>query len=224
MVDYAPNHAGDVYDMWDPTTNCIHTTRNVIWLQHMFYKQPQHIGPKLAITPANDFYIEDAADIRAGESVTPRAEAPQTRTVNQEAPLQTTATEGEDNEAQPVDENYYNAQTEVIDNTTPQPLTRSGRASNPPARLIETINMAQANELNAVAAEFEISLTAAEEKYYAAMKDLGELALVGAAGKNYFTTKQLKPMKYDEAMATEDADKWDKAIAEEHERMVDNTV
>jgi hypothetical protein len=84
--------------------------------------------------------------------------------------------------------------------------------------------MAKATELNAIAAEYEIALTAAEQKYYDAMRELGELTLVGAAGGNYVTTEQLKPIKYDEAMATEDADGWDKAVKEEHDRMVDNTV
>jgi hypothetical protein len=196
MVNYASNHAGDVYEMWDPMTNQVHTTRDVIWLRCMFYEWPQQIRPELAITPADDFYIEDAADVRAGESGTPRAEAPQTQTANQEAPLHTTTTEGEDNAVRPVDVNYYDTQAEVIDNSAPQPLTRSGRASNPQTRRIETINMAQATELNAVAAEFEIALTAAEEKYYAVLKELGKLALVvGAAGENYATTEQLKPMK-----------------------------
>jgi hypothetical protein len=76
MVDYSSNHTGDVYEMWNPTTNRIHTTRDVIWLRRMFYEVPQHVGPKIAITPADDFYIEDAADVRAGEGEPERAEAP----------------------------------------------------------------------------------------------------------------------------------------------------
>jgi hypothetical protein len=130
--------------------------------------------------------------------------------VTGEAPLSTTMGDGEGNEARPIDKDYYDVQTEVIDNSTPQ-VTRAGRASKPPARLIKTINLAQAQELNAEAAEFEITLTAAEEKYYDAMCELGELALVGAAGGNYVTTEQLKPMKYDEAMATPDAANWEKS-------------
>jgi hypothetical protein len=222
MVDYSINHTGDVYEMWNPTTNRIHTTRNVIWLRRMFYEQPQHVWPKISITPADDLYIEYAADVRAWESETQeRAEAPrQTRTVTREAQ----ATEDEDdNQARPIDEDYYDIQTEVIDNSTPQ-VTRAGRATKPPARLIKTIDLAQAQELNAEAAEFEIALTAAEAKYYDAMRELGELALVGAAGGNYVTTEQLKPMKYDEAMATPDAANWEKAIIEEHNRMKANTV
>jgi hypothetical protein len=137
MVDYSINYTGDVYEMWNPTTNRIHTTRDVIWLRRMFYKQPQHVGPKIAITPADGFYIEDAADVRAGESETQeRAEAPrQTRTVTREEQV----TEDEDdNQARPIDKDYYDVQTEVIDNRTPQ-VTRAGRATKPPARLIKTI-------------------------------------------------------------------------------------
>jgi hypothetical protein len=52
MVDYyAPDHEGDVYEIWDPTMNRVHTTRDVIWFCRMFYEQTQHSGPKLAITP-----------------------------------------------------------------------------------------------------------------------------------------------------------------------------
>jgi hypothetical protein len=84
--------------------------------------------------------------------------------------------------------------------------------------------MAQAKELNAVAAELDIALTAAEKKHYTAMKELGELALVGAAGENYITTEQLKPMKYSEAMATTETAKWVTVVEEEHNRMVENNV
>jgi hypothetical protein len=163
MVDYSINHTGDVYKMLNPTTNRIYTTRDVIWLRRMFYEQPQHVGPEIAITPADDFYIEDAADVRAGESETlERAAAPrQTRTVTREEP---TTEDEDDNQARPIDEDYYDdVQTEVIDNSTPQ-VTRAWRATKPPARLIETINLAQAQELNAEAAEFEIALTVQQKK------------------------------------------------------------
>ena len=35
FVGYAKDHAGDVYRMWDPTTNRVHVTRDVIWLKRM---------------------------------------------------------------------------------------------------------------------------------------------------------------------------------------------
>jgi hypothetical protein len=56
------------------------------------------------------------------------------------------------------------------------------------------------------------------------MKELGELALVGAAGENYITTEQLKPMKYAKAMATNETAKWVTTGEEEDNRMVENNV
>lgn len=36
--EYAPNHGGDVYRMWNPKTNRVHFTRDVIWLKRMYFK------------------------------------------------------------------------------------------------------------------------------------------------------------------------------------------
>jgi len=33
MVGYAENHDGDVYLMWNPLTECIHVTQDIIWLK-----------------------------------------------------------------------------------------------------------------------------------------------------------------------------------------------
>jgi hypothetical protein len=53
----------------------------------------------------------------------------------------------------------------------------------------------------------------------------GELACVGAGlGGGFETTEELRPLKYDEAMATEDREKWTKAVEEEYKRMVDYSV
>jgi hypothetical protein len=76
----------------------------------MFYKQTQYIGPELMITSTDDLYIEhgaDGADVRAGESDTQAEPA---------GPLQASAItviEGEDNEAQPVDENHNDTRLEL---------------------------------------------------------------------------------------------------------------
>ena len=37
MVGYANHHADDVYEMWNPTTSELFTTRDVCWLNRMFY-------------------------------------------------------------------------------------------------------------------------------------------------------------------------------------------
>jgi hypothetical protein len=38
FVGYALGHSGDTYQMWNPVTNSLHQTRDVIWLQQMYYK------------------------------------------------------------------------------------------------------------------------------------------------------------------------------------------
>jgi len=45
-----------------------------------------------------------------------------------------------------------------------------------------------------------------------------------ALGGGFFNTSELKPMKYKEAMATADKEKWIIAVKEEWDRMVKNQV
>ena len=84
--------------------------------------------------------------------------------------------------------------------------------------------------------EYEMGMTAAEIKYYEAMKELGcctadpeqqqhELGLVGAGlGEGIANTRELKVLSYDEAMERPDKEKWDESVEEEHKRMKDNGV
>ena len=37
-VGYPANREGDSVQMWNPKTNGVETTRDVIWMKHMFYK------------------------------------------------------------------------------------------------------------------------------------------------------------------------------------------
>ena len=39
MVGYCLQHDTGVYRMWDPNTNRIHVTRDIIWLQRMFFTE-----------------------------------------------------------------------------------------------------------------------------------------------------------------------------------------
>jgi hypothetical protein len=38
FVGYALGHLGDTYRMWNPVTDGVHQTRDVIWLRQMYYK------------------------------------------------------------------------------------------------------------------------------------------------------------------------------------------
>ena len=76
---------------------------------------------------------------------------------------------------------------------------------------------------------YEIDLTDAESRYYDAMCDLQgmgtEFALVGAGiGGGFENTKELKVMKYDEAMSGPDKPHWERAAYEEYLRMLKHKV
>ena len=50
---------------------------------------------------------------------------------------------------------------------------------------------------------------------------MGELALIGASiGGGFKETSELHVLKFNQAMASPDKDKWEKAADEEHGRMV----
>jgi hypothetical protein len=51
FVGYALGHSGDTYRMWNPDTDRVHQTRDVIWLQQMYYKPVEK--------PASYITIED---------------------------------------------------------------------------------------------------------------------------------------------------------------------
>jgi hypothetical protein len=90
--------------------------------------------------------------------------------------------------------------------------SRVGRITKAPTRLIE--------EMNAFATE----------NYYQVLSDgyLGvgdEYALVGAGlGGGFEDTTELHVLKYKQAMATPEKEKWKQAVKEEHERMKEHNV
>ena len=40
MVGYALDHDGDCYRMWNPETNSVYETRDVVWMKWMYYQKP----------------------------------------------------------------------------------------------------------------------------------------------------------------------------------------
>jgi predicted NBD/HSP70 family sugar kinase len=93
---------------------------------------------------------------------------------------------------------FFDAETEQMGNTSygidiPTTNTRAGRISRPPPRLIETVTMAQA--MNDKAADYKCELTPAEERYYDAMRELNEMALIGAGiGGGFVNSEELHVM------------------------------
>jgi len=199
FVGYALDHAGDCYRMWNPVTKRVHESRDVIWMHRMFYPKPVK-AEDIAIGPVDlDVTIPDDDDEDDND---------------------------DDNDDDDEDENKEAGEGKGDDDDDDEDVgglwvrtTRAGRQVRAPRRLIE--------EIGAVAAAYEIRLTSAETKYYEAMKEFpegefapGELACVGAGiGGGFSDTNELHVMKYDEAMSSGDAEKWEKSVDQEHDRM-----
>ena len=84
----------------------------------------------------------------------------------------------------------------------------SGRVSHAPAQLIEEMG--------------EVAITAVEQNYYFALQELhdekDEYGCVGAGiGMGINNTHELKVLDYDGATTSNDSDKWEESVAQEHE-------
>ena len=200
--------------MWNPVTNGVHTTRDVIWLRRMFYDKV--LGQNIVL---NNEILPDADD---------------------DGGVTVPAWEGDDDTQ---DDETVVATNDIMipleDVDQPVIMTRSGRVVARPRRLIEDEIGAVAAQGYMQAAEYEIKLTNAELNYYQVMTQLPggweigtnsaneigcyaafEFALVGAAlGGGFENTNELHVLKYNEAMSGPDKIQWTKAVTEEYERM-----
>ena len=218
FVGYALDHDGDCYRMWNPETDGVHTTRDIIWLRRMYFSKPNEsaiVGEPLLVEGAPD-------------NMTTQDNA---ASVNEES----SAGEGDD---------VADDLTQATDNTTQlEDLDVRGRTSRygRKIRAPRKLNLLQIDELDdseigalsaegAMAArEYEIKLSNAENNYYARMEELrahpGEMACFGmGVGGGFEDTHELHVMKYDEAMASKDKKGWEASVEEEHERMVKRVV
>jgi hypothetical protein len=57
FVGYSPNHAGDTFWMWHPETKRVHVSRDIIWLNKMYFNQTtEWINvPRNNFTSNNDY-------------------------------------------------------------------------------------------------------------------------------------------------------------------------
>jgi hypothetical protein len=216
MTGYALDHEGDCYRMWDPKTNGIHETRDVIWLRRMYYARD--IGQDIAVPPMVVNGIDDP---------TPEEAIREGANTDGELPREGVTV---DNSAEPAPDDVGDQPLGSDQEPATAPATRSssGRAVKPPDRLIEEIGAYAAAGATA-AANYEIGLTASETKYYDAMKVIGEhpgeFGCVGAAlGGGFDNTAELHAMKYKQAMKTKDKASWEIGVKEEHDRMIKHKV
>lgn len=197
FVGYALEHSGDCYRMWDPETNGIHESRDVIWLKRMYFKP--------TVTPA----IETPAEIIFDEE-TPTAVEAGEGTRNEEQDTVDTPTDNK--------QGGGNAAANTTGNATTMVTTRSGRVVRPNPRYDGSALNYEIKLTEAEQAYFQAMQQYPEEYPF-------EVALVGAGiGGGFTNTNELHVMKYDEAIASADKEAFEKAIDEEYERMVKHKV
>ena len=171
----------------------------------MFFKKPKQINEVIAPVKVSD---DPSDDEEAGNNFDNFG-----------------AREGENNDevSEVADMEWTNEEEEEVEEEEPLDniledggvVTRSGWAISKPTRLIEEMSTCS----------YDIGLSVAEQEYYNVMWKMNKMALVGAGiGGGFVDTDELHVMKFKEAMAGKNADKWQKAVNEEHERMMKHEV
>mmetsp|Transcript_18815 Transcript_18815/g.23344 ORF Transcript_18815/g.23344 Transcript_18815/m.23344 type:complete len:1201 (+) Transcript_18815:436-4038(+) len=210
MIGYADNHDGDVYQMLNPKTERVVVTRDVIWLHRMFYSKSKSISEEiLRHDSEGESVMIEVETEEAGESKSERNldgdEDEENELIavhnNRRKKVSVNWDEGSDvnnNDGELEDpmimetESDKGSQHEDESNEHAVTVTRSGRTVK---------RKRHYDELNGINCdEYEISLSAAEIEFYGAMKELGELGLVGAGiGGGFVNTQELQVMKYKKA-------------------------
>jgi hypothetical protein len=200
FVGYAIDHEGDCYQMWDPITERIHKTCDIIWLNRIFYKRPDKLGEDEPI-------INSDEDVEVDIGVRRRENENNNNTV----PLTTTPPKANEAEELPA----IQEESKEVEWYT---VTRCGREVRRPQRLIEEelggiLTKAETNYYQVLADVNKAEFTEDDPTNIE-----GEVACVGAGvGGGFENTNELHVMKYNEAMKTEDKKEWKQAIKEELE-------
>jgi hypothetical protein len=230
FVGYALGHTGDTYRMWDPKTGGIHVSRDIIWLNQMYYKNandPEYV--ELNVNPMNvqadeedvaessshstddDANVEEA-DKDKVEADKEEADKDEVEADEEEADEDEVEADEEADEENVINDIDGEPETNVEADTEEEPVatrTRSGRAVNCPRRFLDELG----------AGTFDI-LTLAEKQYFSRLDEIGcfSMGLVGAGvGGGFQDTHELHVMKYEQAMKSKDQKSWETAVKEEHD-------
>ena len=210
LVGYALNHAHGVYRMWDPITNRVKTSRDVVWMRRMFYP-PKGTEEPIAQVPI-------PLDFKVGESDTADAESVTSVIENEE----------------PVDQDESLDVPAADQVPVATVTTRTGRVSVAPQRLVESewANVAiKSLSLSHAEQNYYAMMAMASGNEYAPGEvafigiDIAEVATVGmGVAKGIKNTAELKVIKFKEAMSGPDRKQWAIAVKEEYHRMISSNV
>lgn len=202
MVGYAENHDGDVYLMWNPLTERVHVTQDVIWLKQMMFQKRVEEDVPCLLPEVEAALVEQSFQEAGAPEAEPAAEMDEVQ-----------EQETSDPEDEEEDEGAISQAEEPTQWATA--TTRYGRASRLPSRFRQEMNAAA---ITGSAAKNYYALLYEEEEDD---EEPSKLACVGAGlGRGIENTTELHAMNYKAAMKTADKPKWDQAVEEEHDRMV----
>ena len=246
LVGYSTMHAQDVYRMWDPNTERIHISRDIIWLKRMYFESKQN--KEITTNQMDQIDDETAGEITEDNKLIGQEDIPSIieklgEENNNEEIMENEADDNieadrseeimgndtEDNvEADRDISSFKKADSPTTIETSqqlpPVRVTKYGRVTKVPAYLRDDMGL--------------MSLSAAEKAYQNYIRECSqqnmskddynidyELAGVGAGiGGGFKNTKELRVMTYGEAMLSKDKEKWLQAIGEEYQRMVSKQV
>lgn len=217
MVGYNLDSGDDVYRMWNPDTNRILRSRDVNWLDAMYY-------------PNNSIGVREADRYK----VTPTAVAidaddddSDDESIEGMPPLEPRNHDDEDSDSDDDDSDYEDENSDSNSNTDnedelepPVKTSRVGRVLKPKRHQDYQY---YASEMNYYTAMY--NTMDKEDIEYKTVQDVynKECAMVGAGiGGGFQNTKELRVMKFKEAMANDDEEErrgWQEAVDTEHEKM-----
>ena len=217
--------------MYNPETKRVSQTRDVIWLNRMFYEKPNAKNtmedPVIVLEVVKPQEVDEVSDDDSVEEVIPAlkqggvdADSDDDKSVESKDSDDESVASKESDDASESGKKV----TWVVDNLT----TRSGSVIQQAPDLIRAMETGMTNTMvSAAASNYFASLAETEEDKVLGFAMVGneyvEYANVGAGvGGGFENTAELKLMKYEQAINGPEAEAWKAEIENEHDRMVKN--
>lgn len=215
FVGYAKNHSHDCYRMWNPATQKVTESHDIIWIHCMYYQDD--MTADMAMLPEVRTAVHEiskntiaALKLEGLGTREPRGVNP----VHDDTELEIESIADDDNqpvikaESEAGEGEDDDAVTEASDlDSKPERKTRSGRVIRFPKKY-DGYDISE-SEIRLLQFEMGLDLTAG-------------LLLIGATGAGFKHTSELHVMMYKQAMASADAAEWQVEVIKEHDQMVKN--